>query len=443
MMGKNSSLLIGANGVALVARIVSTMVLTRLLDATAFGAVGMVMSFSFIVVMLTDLGFYAFVVRSPRAHDPDFLDRVWTVRLCRDAALTLVFIALSKPLAWYVEVPGLAPAFAVGALTLILDGLSSMAFATAARDQRIGLLSLLDLIPALASIVVSIGVSIVIRNYWAIICGICVGSLLKTILSYGMFPGSRRRFVIDRQTFRDVWAFGRFVMPSSIITLLINQSDKLVLARAFDLKTFGLYSLASNLASAPLSLMASYTSRILYPAFSTGHREHPGVMAEIFYSTGFAIRMAFMFLCGGAITAAPIAIALLYDDRYLGASEFLSVLMITSLINFVITTENELLVAVGEVKKQLYFNGLRIVLIGVIAPIFYVRWGAIGLVWSFAISGMGTQAAVWIKMRAMGIFRLRGEIILWSAVLAGMSAGYAAVLLAQHVWTNIPSPFRV
>jgi lipopolysaccharide exporter len=438
---KNSVLLIGSNGATLIARIVSTMVLTRMLDASAFGAVAMITTFGYILHMLTDFGFYPFVVRSPHSHDSDFLDKVWTVRLCRAVAIVLIFMALSKPLAIYVDVPGLEYGFAIGSMTMVFDGLASMASATAARDQQIGRLSFVELVSAITTIVVSIISAFFIRNYWAIIIGIVAGSLLRTTLSYTMFPGSRRRFVIDKPMFHEIWAFGRFIMPSSVITMLINQSDKFVLARAFDLKTFGLYSLASNLAFAPLSLMGAYTAQILYPSFAAGHRNHPSAMAGIFYATGKAVRILFMFVCGGAITAAPLLIALLYDDRYLEAAKFFSVLTIVNLLNFLISTENELFVAIGKIKIPLYLNILRIASIIICAPFLYSFSGAIGLVWAFAVGAAIAQAANSFVLARMGVFRLRGELVLWTAVGFGMAAGYFAVILARGFWHSIPLPF--
>jgi lipopolysaccharide exporter len=164
-------------------------------------------------------------------------------------------------------------------------------------------------------------------------------------------------------------------------------------------------------------------------------------MASIFYTTGRLVRILFMFVCGGAITAAPLLIALLYDDRYLEAAKFFSVLTITNLLSFVITTENELFVAVGKVKLPLYFNILRIVAIIGFAPILYSVWGAVGLVWAFAIGAMIAQAATSIALEKMDVFRIRGELVLWTAVALGMVAGYFAVLVARQLWHNIPMPF--
>jgi lipopolysaccharide exporter len=438
ILQKNSVVLIGSNSVTLVARIFSTMILTRLLDASAFGAVGMITTFAVILVMVTDLGFYPFVVRSAQADNSDFLDKVWTIRLCRSLALTIIFIALAKPLALYVGVPGLEYAFAAGSLILILDGATSMAFATAARGHLVRRLAMLDLSSALITTFSSILLAIYIRNYWSIISGILIGAAVKMVLSYAIFPDSGRRLVFDRAMFREVWQFGRFIMPSSVITLLIGQSDKLVLARLFDLKTFGLYSLASNLAVAPLHVMSSYTARILYPALVKGHSEQYTNLGDLFYRAGFVIRIFFMAACGFAICSTPIMIAILYDDRYIYAAKFMSILLITSLFDFVLSTENELFVAIGKIRSLLYFNMFRLAAILVLGPIFYQMWGPLGLVWAFAAAACSTQIVMLIAMKTLGMLRLRSEAMLWSAVLAGMIAGYTAVVFANQIWHEIP-----
>ena len=209
--------------------------------------------------------FYA----APLAWNPTGVDnKVWTVRLSRDLIISLIFITLSGVMANYVRDPTLQLAFAVTSITLITEGLSSMAFATATRTGMVNRLALLDLIPILITILVSIGLALVFKNYWALVISGTFGSILKMWLSYSMFPHSGRRLRFDKSIFLDIWNFGRFIVPSSIIALLIGQGDKFILVRFLTLHQLGLYSLASALSSAPSALMNSYSNRILYPAFS-------------------------------------------------------------------------------------------------------------------------------------------------------------------------------
>ena len=118
-------------------RVASSVTLTRLLDARAYGVVGVISSVAFILQLSSDIGVQPFVIRHKLGEDPAFLDEVWTLRLIRSTVLTLVMAALSIPIAGFLGKPEFAAVLAVWSVTFIIDGLASMTFATAVRQQRL------------------------------------------------------------------------------------------------------------------------------------------------------------------------------------------------------------------------------------------------------------------------------------------------------------------
>ena len=66
---KNTSVVLIGNIIGNLLRIVSTVVLTRILTAGDFGAMAIVATALYIFVMLSDVGFYPFIVRHDLAED--------------------------------------------------------------------------------------------------------------------------------------------------------------------------------------------------------------------------------------------------------------------------------------------------------------------------------------------------------------------------------------
>ena len=118
-------------------RLVSSVILTRLLDVKSFGIMGFLSTINIIFVQMTDLGFFPYVVRQANETE-EMLDEVWTLRLLRSVVITGVIIALSPILAAYVQQPDLVPAIIISSLVVVIDGFSSMTFATAARRGATG-----------------------------------------------------------------------------------------------------------------------------------------------------------------------------------------------------------------------------------------------------------------------------------------------------------------
>ena len=69
----------GGFGAAQVLRLISNLILTRLLMPEAFGLMAVAISVNIWAVMLTDIGIGSSVIRSPNSEKPEFLRTAWTV----------------------------------------------------------------------------------------------------------------------------------------------------------------------------------------------------------------------------------------------------------------------------------------------------------------------------------------------------------------------------
>ena len=190
-----------------VLRIFSSMTLTRLLDSTAYGVVGVITSVAYMLTMLSDVGIYDFLVRHHEGDERNFLDQVWTIRLIRGVLLAVVMVLIAKPATIFLDKPELAPVVAVWGLNFILDGLSSLAFATAVRQQKLWRLSNLDLSANVVTLVVSIIFAAVTHSYWAMIAGMLAGGALKLFLSYLLFPNRGGAGISIRRDRKNCGAF--------------------------------------------------------------------------------------------------------------------------------------------------------------------------------------------------------------------------------------------
>lgn len=405
-------------------RIVSTVILTRLLSADDFGAVGITTSIMIVFVLLSDVGFFAFVVRSSRAAEPRFLDEVWTLRLVRGIAIAATIAALAVPLAHLFAKPMLAPLIAVMGLSLLFEGLTSMSFATAAREGRIGRLVLLDVLPAAAQLLVAIPFAIWLRSYWAIAIGMVASGLLKIALSYLLFPGSARRLRFSAARSRELWRFGWRIATSSIAQIIISQTDKIVFARLFSLGQFGLYTLATNLSQVPTAATANYSPRILYPVYASTWAEAPTRLSDAYYRAGRPLQLLYLAGVAGLIGVAPLLIEILYDDRYRGAALYLEILAVGALFRFRVMTVNDMMLARGDTAHGLKVSALRVATLAGAGTLLFIAFGAIGLVWAVAIVEIVSQLYSWWVLHRIGVLRILKEAAIFLAVPVGLGIGW-------------------
>ena len=409
-------------------RIASSVTLTRLLDSRAFGVVGIVTSVAIIVQLVSDIGVLPFVVRHQRGDDPVFLDEIWTLRLLRSAVLTIIMAAAAVPFSNFMEKPDLGVVLAVWSVTFILDGFSSMAFATAIRKQKLWRLTISEFAASAAQLAIALVLALILRSYWALVIAMLISASMKVFLSYALFPNSRRRWALSRERAREVWTFSRFIAPSSLMTVLILQIDKMVLARVMPLAAYGLYAIAATLSAAGPALAASYARRVLYPAYAEVVRTDRAALSQFYYSKRRPVTLLYMAGMGGVCGSARLVVAILYDARYMQVATYLQLLGISAVLTLANIAAEEALIAVGRVRATLYANATRMIWMIASVCAAVLTHQAMLIVAGIGSIEVPAMLLYWLYLRRLDLFDFREELL---GLLAGGAGAIAGLFLAD------------
>lgn len=430
-----TSVVLGTVIISNILRIVSSVILTRLLNAEALGITAITTSIAFVVVMISDLGFYSFIMRHAESHDRRFLDEIWTIRVVRSFVLVGVFLALAKPVALYVQDPRLEAVFWISSLSFLVESFSSFSSITAVRDGHLRRLSLLEIISAVVLLAANVVLALWLKSYWALLIGAPVAGLVKVVLSYAMFPGSSRRFVFNGARMKELWSFSRYIAASSTITLILSQTDKLVLARALTLDSFGKYSLAGSLAGVPMLMASSYVQKILYPAYVRAAANGAGEagIALVYYRQKRLANLLYAFAVGGVIGGAYLIVAILYDARYASVAPYIQILSVSTLLKMSSMAAEEALIASGRPKITLLANVARMIWLLFLCTIAIMMGRPQLLVFIAGLSEVPAMFYYWVALRRVGIFSLREEMMWMLASVAGGAIGLTASLAARHI----------
>lgn len=417
---------------SIVIRTLSSLVLTRLLSPSVFGLVGIIMSVFFTLAMITDLGFESFIVRHARGGQRNFLDVIWTVHAVRGIVLALVGSLLAPVVAWALQKPEILLPLAVASWTLAIGGFASFSLIVALRLGQSKKLSILDLVFSVFQTGLCICLAIFLRNVWAFIVSMLAQSLLRTILSYTLFADSSRRFASDRAVQREFFAFSRVVVASSLLTLLLSQSDKLFLAKAFTLAEFGLYSIAVNLSGVPIGFVGTYVGRIVFPQYTRTWLNNPNGIGGIYYAAVRRTAALYALGTGCLIGGAPLLVSILYDKRYRDSGFYLSLLAISAALRLPTLAAAEMMTAIGRIKVTLYLNVLRVIWLVVAAPIGYWAYGALGVIVVVGLLELPALVCSWVWLRKVGILDMRKEMLYLGIVCGGAVLGLAASRLGLY-----------
>lgn len=376
-------------------RLISTVILSRILSPGDFGAIGVLLALTTAFNLMSDAGFQAFVIRHAHAERRPFLNTVWTLRLIRSLLLCAIFWLAAPFVALAIDKPELTNLLQAGALLFLLDALPSLALYMAVRHRHLIRLSIVEITALAVQIIVAVVMAWWLQNYWAIVIAMVVAGMLRTMLSFAAFEYCGVGLHFDRHVAADLLNFAKFIAPSSMITLILMQSDRLVLSRLFSLDLLGVYIIALSLGETIRGLTDSIGNRVIYPRLAEQFRMDSRLMIVRVAQERRLLSPLLSLLAGGLVGLAPVVVAILYDTRYQSAAFYLQLFAPNLLLYFLNASAAQWLVAEGRPRLVLQANMARLIWVAVASPIAYLAVGAVGII---AVFG---SMEIWAAVRLL------------------------------------------
>lgn len=328
-------------------RLLSNLILTRLLVPEAFGLMMLVTVLVIGLKMFSDIGIAQSILRSPRGDEQLFLDTAWSLDLIRGALLWGLACLLARPMAEFYDIPQLAQLLPVTALVLLIGGFEPTRVDTAARHMELGRITAFELASQACGILVMIGLAALTGSVWALVAGQIVASLIRLGLMVRGLPGQGNRFRIDPTALRELLGFGIWIFVSTVAGYLVAQGDKLVLSKFLTLEMLGIYNIGYFLAAVPGMLGGALVGRLMIPLY----RERPPSAS----AANFAALRRFRFLLSGSLVGLGLFLAvigvwlvgLLYDPRYAAAGPVLVLLSLAFLPQLIVQSYDQIALTVG------------------------------------------------------------------------------------------------
>ncbi len=418
-------------------RLVGNLILWRLLYAEAFGLMAIVNVLMQGLAMFSDVGIGPSIVQSAHGDDPDYLNTAWTIQVLRGFALCIAGALIAVPVAKFYGEPQLASLVPVVALGAAISGFNSTRLFTVTRSIALGRLTLMDLIAQVVGLVVMIIWAFLHRNLWALVIGGLVSSVVRLVLSHTFLPGIRNRLQWDRASARTLARFGRWIFFSTLLTFAVAQSDRLIFGKFVPMAMLGVYSIATNWAGLPTSVLSRVFDSVIFPQLSRLH--HSGSD----FSGGFLKARAPWLLLAGLASACligggPALIRLLYDDRAREAGWIVQVMGVGVWLLALENANGIALLALGKPKWVAAGSAAKLAGMAVLIPLGMTYFGFKGAVVGFSGSELLRYITSATGARRMRISGFAQDVLLTG--LVGLTAGIGLLAARQlHPWvaTNL------
>ena len=425
-------------------RLISSVIMTRLLVPEMFGVMAIAATVQVVSFMLCDVGLRQAIVRSPRGDQQVFLDTAWTLQILRGFVIWIVcsscavLIARGAALGWFAPEsayadPQLPSVIVALALSSIILGFQSTKAMSSDRHFNQRQLAIVELVAQSVGVAVSIALGYATLSIWSFVVGSLVSCLMTVVMSQWYLEGPTNRLRMERSSLLELSRFGRWILVSSAMTVLAANGDRLMLANWIDTTTFGVYVIALTFVLMIEGAGARLFGAVGTAAFSKIERERPESLRASYYRMRLPIDVVFIGSAGFLFGAADAIVAVLYDDRYVGAGPILQVLSVSLLLSR-FGLVNSVYIAIGKPEYLGILNATKTASLFIMVPLANGLFGFGGALWAIALHALATLPVIFVLNHRHHLNVLWFEV----AVLFIWPVGYLAGLAISAIATNFP-----
>jgi lipopolysaccharide exporter len=312
-------------------RFARNMILTRLLAPSAFGAMAIVMSSSAIVGALTEVGVKQAVIQNPRGGEKAYLNAGWWMGFGRALSTYVIIFAMAPWVAHFYGIAELSALLRVTLLGSLFDGAMSPRSILAQKEMKFGRWMAISNGGGICGVILTVALSFVIRDVWALAIGFGSENAFRCLLSYILYPGLPS-FGWDGHAIRDLYRFSKQAFGLSFLNLIFCRTDIFVLGKLYSTTALGLYTMGVALVLTPSTFLTGMLAQTLFPALAHVQQDKERLNRILVEVTAWSILLGLpgvvvIYLCGHSLLSA------FYGARYVAAAGPLAVATVVVFFN--------------------------------------------------------------------------------------------------------------
>lgn len=341
---------LGAQGANFALRIVSLMVLARLLDPKDFGLVGMVTAFTGVLTLFRDFGLSSAAIQRSSVSEEQISTLFW-INLAVGAVLGGLAVVLAPVVAMFYHEPRLTTVTMALAAGFLFNAAGVQHGALLQREMRFTALAVINTVGLFVGSAIGICGALAGYGYWSLVAMTITSPLVSSIgfwVATGWIPGRPRRDVEIHSLMR----FGGTITLNGLVAYVAYNLEKVMLGRYWGADAIGLYGRAYQLSNIPTDNLNGAVGEVAFSALSR-LQDDPGRMKSYFLKGySLVVAMTIPITLGCAIFANDIILAFL-GPKWGGASEIFRLLSPTMLIFAIVNPLGWLLYSLGMVNRSL------------------------------------------------------------------------------------------
>jgi len=366
----------------LISRTATTVVLAHLLAPHDFGLAGMVLVFSGLILLVSDLGFSASLIQFERLTEEDRSTAFWTGVFVGVAAVVVAFIVAPYVADFYGE-PRVRWMFVAISTGFLTGSLSTTQASLLWRKMDFRALEIRSIVAGLVSAAVGVAAAFAGLGAWSLILQSVSMGVISTVAIWTVSPW-KPRLLFSTASLRRMGAFSSNVFVARLLQYADRNGDNLLVARFLGPTALGIYGIGYSVIVVPFERLVGPLSNVLIPAFASLQTDIPRMRALWLRGQRLTATVIFPAMVG-IIIVCPDFVRVVLGTRWLPATHVIEILAWVTLIQSLSFTT-------GAIYQARSRSGtlLRVTMLaaGVDLTGFAIglHWGVVGVATAYAIT---------------------------------------------------------
>lgn len=412
----------------------SNIVLARLLTPDDFGCVAMLMIFISLANTIIDGGFGAALIQKKEPTQLDY-STIFYLNICLSVILYFVLYFSAPYIASFYRIPLLSKVLRVQGLVLFLNALSIIQQNILRKNLRFKTLSIIYIISGLSSF--SIAIFFAYRGYgvWSLVLQQLSMSLMLAIL-FWLICEWRPLIAFSIKSFKELFAFGSFMLLTSLFSSLSTEIQGLLVGRRFNSNYLGLYNQAYRLEGSASTAISSLMDQVTFPVLSSLQDNRTSYIQALKRFIQIPAYVSSLVMMTLIVIAKPL-IVFLYTDKWVDAVPYFQILCTAGLAVGLQGTANNALAAIGKSKVLFNWTIIKRSITIVFCFVGILVGGMYGLLWT-CVAGAWTvyfiNSCLISKHIGYSFYTQLLDII--PSIFLSAIVGFAVYFLSEHWGMN-------
>jgi len=369
-----------------IVRILTQILLARLLWPEAFGLLAIVMAFVSVANYLIENGLTLFLIRKKELNENDSTT-LFYANVSFSLIMVLIFFVISPYLSIYFKEDSLDLMLRITSISIFFNALGSVHKAILTRQIEFKGQTIIMLLSAIISGIIAIASAYLNFGIWSLVIYNILYQLVQTILLlnvYHYFPKGK----FDKEFLKESVIYSWKLMLSGLIHTLYENIFSIIMADLYSVSSLGYYSNALKIRDGAAQTLTDSIQRVSFPVLSTFQDEKQKLRETSSKILKLTVFVIFPLLFGLAATSSSI-VKVVFSDLWLGMIPVMQVLAFNGLLIPLHKINLNILTVIGRTDLYLKLEIIKkIIAFSTIGLMLILKIDMIGLLWGLLLNAI-------------------------------------------------------